>query len=278
MLKYKINIATISSASTATTINIPINMEYQLVDQGELIETVFVAAEVEKAINPILDYEKVRLIPTGSTVTSPYVNHITYNVNFVPSGTTVANANTYASIGFTDDDIKFEKHSFTETFLNLSFYDSDNALSQRLVSFITIFSNLTTSDLYPLSATTGVPGQPLPAAQVYTNFVLSNPILFPNGFTEGYYLYDYKDTIPIGGFKYLYMRGTFNNAKNGVSTNLMVENKPYPIDDLVHKLYTRYILYRNATGYYYEIDTTYQNNASYSGNDVVINLYQIQST
>src|ERR1035438_10245659 len=136
MLKYKINIATISSASTATTINIPINMEYQLVDQGELIETVFVAAEVEKAINPILDYEKVRLIPTGSTVTSPYVNHITYNVNFVPSGTTVANANTYASIGFTDDDIKFEKHSFTETFLNLSFYDSDNALSQRLVSFI----------------------------------------------------------------------------------------------------------------------------------------------
>ena len=60
---YKINISTISTGTTATTINIPINMEYQMIDQSELVERVFVDVETEKAINPIIDYERVRYLP-----------------------------------------------------------------------------------------------------------------------------------------------------------------------------------------------------------------------
>jgi len=46
------------SGATATTINIPINMEYQLIDQSELIDRVFVSTEVENSINPIMERPK----------------------------------------------------------------------------------------------------------------------------------------------------------------------------------------------------------------------------
>jgi len=261
MLKYQINISTIGSGTTATTINIPINMEYQLVDQSELIDKVFVDVEVEKTINPILDYEKVRFLPTD--LSGLHVDKISYNLD-------IDGPTSYGGIGFTDDDIKFEKNNFKESFLNLAFYDTDNPLSQKLVTNITLFSeipnNFTTANATPLS------------------FVLSNPILNPRGFAEGYHLYDYKDELKIGDFKYLYMRGSFKNAKTGKSLNLMVQSAADTIDNLVHKLYTRYKLIRNSTGFYYEIDNTYHgdgtvgpNNVSYSTNNATINLYKIKA-
>src|ERR1700747_1938325 len=115
--RYQINLTTLATGTTATTINIPINLEFQVVDQGELVQRVFVDTEVEKAINPILDYEKVRFLPTD--LSSIHIDEITYSLN-------ISGATDYAAIGFTDDDIKFERNNFTYTFLNLAFYDTDN--------------------------------------------------------------------------------------------------------------------------------------------------------
>lgn len=273
--KYKINLSTLATGTTATTINIPITLEYQLVDQAELIERVFVDIETEKAINPILDYEKVRFLPIDSN--GIHINKITYNLNMLLSGTTTLGATNYASVGFSDDDIKFERNNFKETFINLSFYDTDNALTQRLISNITVFSEIKDTDLLPIGTLIGIPGQPKPANQVWLTFTLSSPILNPRGFSEGYHLYDYKDEYKINGNKYLYMRASFKNAKTGKNINLMVEKTPYPIDQLVNKLYIRYELKRTTTGFYYEIDNTYSSNVSYVTNNVTINLYQIQS-
>jgi len=278
--RYQINISTVPSGTTATTINIPINMEYQMVDQTELVKRVFVDTETEKAINPIIDYEKVRFLPLD--LQGDHIDKIIYMVD-------LSGANTYGQIGFTDDDVKYETEAFKQTFLNLNFYDSDNPLTQNLISNITLYSELKSIDLIPLGSTTGVPGQAKPANQISIMYVLESPLLNPRGFAEGYYLYDYKDELNIGDFKYLYMRATFKNAKLGTSTNMMVKNSALPIDDLVHQLYTRYKLVRNSTGYYYEIDDTYQgssvftgtNNVTYtlnpSQNSVMVNLYQIKA-
>ena len=277
MNKYQINLSTLSTGATSTNINIPINMTYQLVDQSELIERVFVDTETEKAINPILDYEKVRFLPLN--LARVHVDEITYSVNL--SGSTF-----YGQIGFTDDDIKFEKSNFKQTYLNLAFYDTDNPLNQKLITNITLFSHLTDGDLNYTGVTSGstLPGQPKPASQIPLTFVVSNPLLNPRGFAEGYHIYDYKDEIPIGGYKYLYMRGSFKNAKTGKSVNLMVELSGSTIDNLVHKLYTRYKLIRTTTGFYYELDDMYQgiglpapNNITYMGNNATINLYQIKA-
>lgn len=251
---------------TATTINIPINMEYQLVDQSELIERVFVETETEKAINPIIDYEKIRFLPTD--LLGDEIDKITYVVNL--NGDL-----TYGDIGFTDDDIKFETEKFKQTFLNLSFYDSDNPLTQNLISFITLYSSLTPTDLYSTSGPNISVGQPIPASQIFLTFSVDNPILNPRGNAQGYYIYDFKDELTINGApKYLYMRASFKNAKSGKSTNLMISNTALPIEQLISKLYTRYILVRKTDGYYYEIDDT-MNNVTYSTNNATVNLYQI---
>jgi len=268
---YKINLSTLASGTTATTINIPINMEFQIVDQSDLIERVFVKTEVEKAINPIIDYEKVRFTPTDSSLN--IINSITYNLNL--NGLV-----TYGAIGFTDDDIKFNKGNFKETFLELSFYDTDNPMTQKLVSYITLFSTLTNTDLLPINSS--MAGQPKPATQIGLSFTVSNPKLNPMGNAQGYYIYDYKDEVNIGEFKYLYMKASFKNAKTGKNLNLMVESTPSSIDQLIHKLYTRYKLIRTTNSFYYQIDNTYHgngtsgsNNVAYSTNNITINLYQI---
>jgi len=120
MLKYQININNVDTGITATTINIPLSMDFQIVDQAELIERVFVPIEVEKSINPILDYEKVRFLPL--TPTAVPINGITFTLNL--NGDT-----TYGDIGFTDDDIRYNRNNFKYTFLNLSFYDTDNPMT-----------------------------------------------------------------------------------------------------------------------------------------------------
>jgi hypothetical protein len=285
--KYKINISTIASGATATTINVPITMTFQNVDNAELIERVFVDTEVEYAINPIKDYEKVRFIPLD--LQGNHIDKITYDIYLLDSSGNYKGF--YGDIGFVDDDVKFRKQSFKQTFLNLSFYDSDNPLTQNLVTFMTLYSELNSSDLLvptptvPLPPNT-IPGTPTPAGQIPVNFVVENPLINPRGFAEGYHLYDYKSGLKIGASKYLYMKASFRNAKTGKSVNLMVKNTAQPIDKLVHELYTRYKLVRDSTGFYYEIDNTYQgnvgvtgaNNVVYNSNTSKVTLYQIKAT
>lgn len=280
--KYKINLSTIGTGVTATTITVPIVMTSQNVDNAELIQRVFVDTEVEYAINPILDYEKVRFLPLD--LLGNHIDKITYDIYLLDS--TGNYKGFYGNIGFIDDDIKYRKESFKQTFLNLNFYDTDNPLTQRLVTFTTLYSELNTSDLLqpPLPPNT-IPGTPKPAVQIPVNFVVENPLLNPRGFAEGYHLYDYKSNLKIGSSKYLYMKALFKNSKTGKIVNLMVKNAAQPIDKLVHELYTRFKLVRNSTGFYYEIDNTYQgnggsgvNNVVYNSNTCKVTLYEIKAT
>lgn len=266
--------------SSATTINIPIVMTPQMTDQSELIKTKFVDVEVEKAINPILDYEKARFFPiyfpdpNDTSVYSPAINVI-YNVKFLASGGFPTSQSTYGDIGMTDDDIRYGKKKFENSFLNLRFYDSDRPTDQRLLSFINIFPRLSSSDIQ--GPTDPKPGLPKPANQIPITYILSDTIKNPAGFAEGFYIYNYKDEVTYDLPKELYMRARFNNAKDGKTINMMTEGVPYYIDDLVHKLYTKYVLYRNSTGYYYAIDESYSNNVTRVGNDIFIDIYEIQA-
>lgn len=273
--KYKIRISELSGV-TDTIIKLPINLTPQMTDQSELIETKFVDVEVEKAINPILDYEKARFSPifTGAT-TNTLVQNITYNVKFINSVGFPTTSSFYSDISISDNDIKFGKKRFENSFLNLSFYDTDRATDQRLLSFINIFPRLTTSDIQDSTGVT--PGLPRPANQIPISFTLTNPIKDPSGFAEGFYIYNFKDEVTSTLPKELFMRATFNNASDGVSTNMMTEGQPYFINDLVHKLYTKYVLYRDNTGYFYAIDENYSNNVTRIGDDIIINVYQIQA-
>jgi hypothetical protein len=270
--KYTLNLKDYTG-TTDQQIIVPIDMDFQIVDNAELIQRVFVDTEVENAINKILDYDRVRFMPLTKNNTP--VNKITYDLTFE------SNVNNYNGIGFEYDDLKFRKNSFTYSHLKLLFFDSDDPMTQNLVGFTTLYCRLTQNDL--LSGATGtLLGVPKPLSTIPINFSVENPIVNKRGFAEGYHVYYYKDSLSINESKYLYIRGVFNNAKTGKSVNMMVKNTTQNVQSLVHELYTRIIITRTQTGYYYKFDDTYQgnnisgsNNVSYIGNDIVIKLYQV---
>lgn len=281
---YQINLSTLSSGTTATTINLPVSLEYQLVDQEEMAQTKFVDVEVKKNINPVIDYERIRFTPLDLNDTE--IEKIIYEVMFV-------SGNTYADIGFTNEDIKFRRENFKQSFLNLNFYDSDNPLTQNLITNITLYSRLKSSDLIGFDSSFGSIGTPKPVDEIQVEFVLENPIFIRNGNYEGFFIYNFKDILNVGEETFLYMKATFNNAKNGKSTNMMVKDTPQDIDMLIHEQYTRFKLFRTNDGYYYKIDNEYQgndlenenplpNNVTYTTNDnlnsITVNLFEILTT
>lgn len=280
--KYQISTNTINNVNaTATTINIPITLEYQIVDNAELIEQVFVKVEEQKAVNPILDYDKVRFLPVYDSTT--FVDKISYNLNFLNDNSGMVVPTYYSTIGFDDADIKFKKNFFTESYLLLSFYDSDNPLTQNLVTQIEVYNHLSSSDYYLTTTNSQIAGQPKPSNTIPVNLVILNPLTNRSGYFEGYHIYAYKDEYFIDAPpKSLYMKASYINAKTGKVINMMTENTKYSIDQLIYKQYTKYNLFRNTSGFYYGVDTTYSNNVSYTNSsnpnlrNLTVNLYQIQ--
>ena len=263
------------------SVKIPISLDFSTMDQSEVVNREFVDIEVEKSINPIVDYEKVRFVPKIETVD---IKNLTYSVKMLDDNGTHIENTTYGDIGFVDDDIKFSKSRFLNTFLRLNFYDNDTLTNQNLVSQITLFSKITNAEINPIADSEGNPldggGLPIHADDFPLRFILNNPIEFPEGFAEGYYIYHFKsDVIQNDLPKELYMRAELNNASNGSSTKMMASNRiDLTIDELVDKLHTRYLLIKTNTGYEYRIDTTYNGGGNIIENidDVTVNLYEIK--
>tara|TARA_B100001121_G_scaffold54859_1_gene48367 strand:- start:1466 stop:2338 length:873 start_codon:yes stop_codon:yes gene_type:complete len=277
------------TGDTGYNINVPVGNNSGFVGQQEIIEKDFIDIEVEKAVNITFDYEKVKLLPVHNT--DGILENITYTVNLLDSTATAFNTSLkWSDIGFNDDDLRFKKKSFTKSFLRLDFYDSDIVSNQNLISFITLFPEFSNEDMIGFS---------IPQAINYSvSFKLGNTLVDRDRNGEGFALYHFKDEVlpnPLPS-KNLYMRATFNNAKEGTSIGLMSSDSlTLSIDDLIgstegttnkNNLYTKYILTRNATGYYYKIDDTYSNNVAYESptttpssttNDYIINLYQINA-
>jgi hypothetical protein len=278
--KYTLNINGFNTGTTEQYITVPLGNQYQIVDNDELINRVFVTTEVENAVNKILDYDRVRYIPL--TPSNNIVSSITYDLSLLNANNQYST--NYGGVGYQYDDVKFRKNSFTKSFLRLSFYDSDDPMVQNLVGFTTLFSKLRTIDLE--SGSNGmIAGIPKPINDIPINFTVNNPIINKRGFAEGFHIYYYRDILNIGESKYLYMKANFNNAKTGKSINLMVKGSPQSVENLVHELYTRIIITRTTTGYYYQFDESYQgndivspntpNNITLVGTNVNIKLYEV---
>ena len=268
--------------SSATTINVPIDLTPQLVDQAEIIDRKFVEVEVENAINPILDYEKVRFLPaiisptpTATTVNSVIqIQTLTYQINLLDANNTYFSpSTTYADAGFDNDDLRFRKNRLIKSFLRLDFYDSDILTDQRLVATMSINPNITYADIQPnISA--------YPVAQNKQLWLqLKNPLTNDEVFGEGFFLYYFKDEVDINLPENLYMRATFINAKTGISKGLMTDQAQVPIDQLVDQLHTRYVLHRTQTGYFYAIDNQYSNNVFIQilpNQNATVQLYEVR--
>jgi hypothetical protein len=127
-------------------------------------------------------------------------------------------------------------------------------------------------------------GQIKDVSEIPLRFVVEDPVEFPRGNAEGFYLYRPKVTLPES----IYMRANYNNAKTGISTDLMTTPEPQNISEVLNKIHMKYNLTFDDENYYYEIDTEYSDNviadeplraSSRVGGSVgtiTIELYEIQ--
>jgi hypothetical protein len=108
--------------------------------------------------------------------------------------------------------------------------------------------------------------------EIPLKFIVENPISKPRGFSEGYHLYSNINHLPSS----IYMRANYNNAKTGVSTDLVTTDQPCTIEEVISKLHTKYDLKLIGDNYCYELDTEYSNNIQVGDNKLMVNLFEIQ--
>lgn len=178
-------------------INIPLTLTSTNVGQSDIIENEFVKKETEKAINPIIDHEKIRFRPKQQGTP---IDRVDYNINLLKGGA-FPGITSYGSEGFENDDIKFKRNNFKRSFLNLTFFDSDTTTNQNYLGNVTIFSKITRFDLKPTQITKPKPTskpityQNLEALEANMDNTLDN---FLNG--GDYNMVHYEETIGEADF------------------------------------------------------------------------------
>ena len=128
--KRKILLGNIGSG---TTIDISLGSNFFPVDNSELIENKFVKDEIQKSINPIIDYKKLTFKPSDSDISWNLIDKFRINLNFytpdsISNGSPVhrgsgAEPGVYSDINFTFDDIFYMTSRFINRFIRLSCFD-----------------------------------------------------------------------------------------------------------------------------------------------------------
>ncbi len=132
-------------------------------------------------------------------------------------------------LGFTSDDVYYQKMKLQKSFLRLSFYDSDEPTNQQLLFYSTVF--IDAGDLYGkynVLKTQLIDGKVngydsesnIMTIDVEGHPRLSSQFIVTDRFntyksSEGFYLYLFNKTLPKKLPETIYMRVDFNHAKYG---------------------------------------------------------------
>ena len=151
-------------------------------------------------------------------------------------------------LGFTDDDIYYQKTKVKKSFLRLMYYDSKEVLNKNMIGYSTafldsgkLFSKFLLMKNNEILArkimdteqrdNEMVMFEPDLVGPEYHNLRLSTRITLKDKFhndasSDGFYLYMFRQDLPSKMPMDLYLRAEFNNAKYGKTVNLML-----PTDD-----------------------------------------------
>lgn len=279
--RYRLLARSLVTAPTGSTMVIPFALNFFPVDNSELVQSEFVDKETEKAINPIIDYEKSKFTPYNQN-TLQEISEVKIKLWNSPGSPM-----TYSDLGISDNDIKFRKNRFTNTFLRLSFYDSDQVTNSNFLFDVDYFTQIG-SDQKDLTGCSPADfncltpnqnyGNPLVASSMPVSYLSSNPITLPEKLAEGYYLYWLNKDV-INSPKDIYMRSTMNNAVDGKITQFYaVLDVTPPIYDtnLFKKLNVKYTIFKdnNDKNFKYYIDNT-SRSINISPTSITINLYKL---
>ena len=187
-----------------------------------------------------LHFRRRNMDKSWSVIENEGWNNVNAGVSIVAldaSGNTIVNTaitDTVSNLNFTDEDIQFQKMKVKKSFLRLSYYDTDNPLTQQLLGYSTIF--LDSGELFgeyiritpTSSADTRV--SHIPCSVSIENMYNTNKS------SEGFYLYLFPSDTPSNmPPKDIFMKVEFNHAGYGrtlpmIKANLDANNSPQMID------------------------------------------------
>jgi hypothetical protein len=208
----------IGNIGSGTTIDISLKTNFFPVDNAELIEDKFVKDEIERAINPIVDYKKVIFKPADNNWN--IINKFKINLNFyTPASINLgspqhrgigAEPGVYEDIKFTFDDIFCRTNRFINSFIRFSIFDTPNSGQNELLTFSDIFTQVGTEQENQFGFT-------LPINQCPITFILGDPVTQPEEIHEGFHIYWFKDLVDNAPNQEYEVYGVlqFNNALNG---------------------------------------------------------------
>jgi hypothetical protein len=208
----------IGNLGTGTTIDIPLKTNFFPVDNAELIEDKFVKDEIEKSINPIVDYKKVIFKPEDEF--GNLIDKFKINLNFyTPASINLgspqhrgsgAEPGVYEDINFIFDDVFCRTNRFINSFIRFSLYDTPNSGQNELLTFSDIYTQVGEEQENQFGFT-------LPIDECPITFILGDPVTQPEEVHEGFHIYWFKDLVDNAPNQEYEVYGVvqFNNASNG---------------------------------------------------------------
>jgi hypothetical protein len=192
----------------------------------------------------------------------------------------VNSSNLIGYLGFTDDDIYNQKNRVKQSFIRLSFYDSDNPLTQNLLYYSTIFFD--SGDLFGkyvkrkawleeedeeydhlITPVVWSPTADTDACSAVTSQLMVNDEYDMTRSGEGFNLYLFREDAPIENDPQdIYMKIEFNHAGIGRTVPLIYwpkeddSPKKLTIENYLENLYIKVRIALTEKGYVYTFPNT----------------------
>lgn len=241
MLKYSFKIGD-------SNINIPLSTQFDVADKDEAIRDFYIEDQLKNYLPPEEDYEVSKYYPALADEV------------FIRVFKAENEQMTFADLGFTDDDLKFFYNRLQFSYLNLTFYTSNDKFKQEPVFVIDLF-------VQRINLFDTVNQSIKKADEAELIFNIKNPKLFNNE-TEGYFVYlkNNEFQTPFS----LFCNFRFNNALNGTSYVL------YPQKNLFANIVVEEDEYitANFSGNSFLVDTS-NRTVQYTPNALNIDLYAL---
>lgn len=300
------------------------NSDFKRLRQEELINEYFAKNFKEKLIPPIIDMERVKYIPWTCDINGDMTNianEIDLYLHFrirEDTNWTVNNSiggwsdidmndpitdnmgfwrsNTLNVLNFTDDDVLYQKMKVKQSFVRLSFYNSNDITNQSLLYYSTVFldgsglsgkmvkkkNEMIRKDI-PIDRDNAIIIESTIGIRIDSQIAINDEYQ-TNKSSEGFYLYLFKDDADLldtenESGRTIYMKVEFNHAGYGRTIPMMLNpiNDDYRmgklnIENFFENMFIPLKIYHDEDGYRY----SFENNACIRqlGDKIELSLFE----
>lgn len=270
------------------------NMFNSTLHRSDFIQNIFVKDEERKAINDIIDTERIRFIPVKEDGTNKdgvkkyiEIERVRFEFIFLDDDKEYIEDSEWDVLGIKNENIKYQHNKLKKTFVRTLYYDEPNPTTHSLMYYNTMFVN--TNKMYKdyllgnrLNSENPEDGFPI-------EFEVSdkNKIRNSSNSSEGFFIYLFVSDKPTTEPRELYLKTEFNSAIDGqkfIFFNREVTNNGISLDNIFFEkenerqyIYNKmYYAYSEDLDKYVYFFDKHEEGVTYEDNNttMVIKLYE----